>query len=719
MPALKSARESGTWILSLALCTVLSGPTWSDESAEETASVEEDARKAEEREEESSGLTEYVEVNDSFIPTFNTIATRLPVPLNLTPANIGVVSEPLLREQFAISLGDSLHNVSGVNVQTGSGIFDYFTLRGFDSLSSGMVMTDGVQEPEVTTYQLYNAEGIEVLKGPGGYLYGPNPLAGAVNIVRKQPVPNNFANLTGTVGSFGTVRGELDWNQMTMEGNGNFRLNGLWEQSDNYRDDKESTVRAINPGFAWKIGDASTLNFNLEYIRAEYGPDSGLPIYDGEIPDVPRRRSYQSPFDFSDQRLGRFQVDYENRMGDTLTLRNKTYYRSLDWETDGTVFVDVFPNQDTFAPEVHRSLTALDDRQRFIGNQFEAVMKLESGPVTHELLVGLETAWLGDEYTLEAGALPPMDLFDPVENATARPPTFPVDFFNPGTPGAADARSLVIAPYVIDQMKLSRKVQLLVGARYDNIDYEDQVNDISRDDSDVSPMLGVVYEPTTSLSLYANTGKSFAPASPRVSGDRKPEESRQVEIGLKKGFLGEKLRTTLAVYRLDRENIAIADDNEFTQQAGDQRSDGVELEIAAEPIPRLRTFFTYAYTYAELTSFTERTDVGLVEDHSGNTPAFVPRNLANLWVSYGFRNGIGVGGGARYIGSQYIAEDNAFEIDAALVLDALIYYDIKAWRLQLNLRNLTDQEYEIRGFGSQSVIPADPFAAYASFQYRF
>ena len=715
------------WTLPIALCAALSGPAWADEPSEETPRARPDESTDEKRDEQSSDLTEYVEVNDSFIPTSNTIATRLPVPLNLTPANIGVVSDSLLREQHAVNLGDSLHNVSGVNVQTGSGIFDYFTLRGFDSLTSGMVMTDGVQEPEATTYQLYNAEGVEVLKGPGGYLYGPNPLAGAVNIVRKQPVPNTFANLTGTVGSFGTVRGALDWNQMAMEGTGNFRLNGLWEQSDNYRDDKESTVWAINPGFAWKIGEASTLNFNLEYVRAEYGPDSGLPIYNGEIPDVPRQRSYQSPYDFSDQRLGRFQIDYENRIDDTLTLRNKTYYRSLDWETDGTIFNGVFPNQVTGAPEVYRTLTALDDLQQFAGNQFEAVMKLETGPVTHELLVGLETAWLGDEYTLEAGALLPIDLFDPVELATARPSMDPIDFLDPNTPGAADARSVVIAPYVIDQMKLSKRVQLLVGARYDNIDYEDRVNDVSRDDSDVSPMLGVIYAPTPSLSLYANSGRSFAPASPRVSGDLKPEESRQVEIGVKKGFLGEKLRTTFAVYRLDRENIAIPDDNGFSQQVGDQRSDGVELEIAAEPIPRLRTFFTYAYIDAELTNFTEFTIIGFDQngpvfgpvDRSGNTPAFVPKNLANLWVSYGFRNGIGVGGGARYIGSQYIAEDNAFEIDSTLVLDALIYYDIKAWRLQLNLRNLTDQEYEIRGFGAQSVIPADPFAAYASFQYRF
>ena len=94
-----------------------------------------------------------------------------------------------MREQNARVMGDALANVSNVNVQPGFGVTDYFTVRGFDSLSSGLILTDGAPEPEATYWQLYNVELVEVLKGPGGFLYGSNPLAGTVN----RSMPRNRA----------------------------------------------------------------------------------------------------------------------------------------------------------------------------------------------------------------------------------------------------------------------------------------------------------------------------------------------------------------------------------------------------------------------------------------------------------------------------------------------------------------------------------------------
>jgi hypothetical protein len=47
-----------------------------------------------------------------------------------------------------------------------------------------------------------------------------------------------------------------------------------------------------------------------------------------------------------------------------------------------------------------------------------------------------------------------------------------------------------------------------------------------------------------------------------------------------------------------------------------------------------------------------------------------------------------------------------------------VFYDLASWRLKLNLKNFTDEDYETRGFGSASVIPANPFAVYAGVEYR-
>ena len=115
----------------MTLLLLAGSPAWTEEPA------------SEENEPEESGLREYVEVNHSHLPTSNTIATKLPTPLRLTPANVGTVSAPLFEEQDAVLLGDSLVNVSGINVQTQAGVHDFFVIRGFDSISGSLILTDG------------------------------------------------------------------------------------------------------------------------------------------------------------------------------------------------------------------------------------------------------------------------------------------------------------------------------------------------------------------------------------------------------------------------------------------------------------------------------------------------------------------------------------------------------------------------------------------------
>ncbi len=66
------------------------------------------------------------------------------------------------------------------------------------------------------------------------------------------------------------------------------------------------------------------------------------------------------------------------------------------------------------------------------------------------------------------------------------------------------------------------------------------------------------------------------------------------------------------------------------------------------------------------------------------------------------------------MGSQFIAEDNVFALDGVLTFDAMIFYRIGAARLRLNVKNLTNREYFLRGFGGTSVIPAPPISAFFS-----
>ena len=647
------------------------------------------------------------------IPTSNTTATKMSVPLRLTPASVGVVTSALFESQDAIVLGDAMRNVSGVNAQTGFGVFDYFIVRGFESLSNSLVLTDGAAEPEVTFYNLYNVDRVEVLKGPGAFLYGGNPLSGTVNLVRKQPLFSKFFHASGSFGEFTSYRGTVDLGLASKPSGVAFRLNGLWQDSESYRDDKNNSNVSVNPAFTWRPNDRLTLDLNFEYVDSKYKSDAGLPLYNNEIVDVPRTRSYQSPFDSSDQNIYRGRVDFNFKASRLVTLRNKLYYTDLDWLSDGTLFNFVLPNAQG-SLDVYRTLTMLDDRQKLFGNQLEALWHFNTGAVNHRLLTGFELSQLADAFTLDVAGLPPIDAFNPVETAQAPGPVFQSQ--------TGDATSKVLAPYFVDHISFSEQVHVFIGGRYDVIDYEDKSVDLKRDFNQFSPMAGATFSPTSSFSVYASAGRAFAPPSTLVQGEREAEESTQFELGFKRQYYEGKLNTTLALYQLEKKNIAIPDDNGVTQQAGDQRSRGVELELAAQPTRTWQAFLAYAYNDAELTKFTEFVFDPFQNsfnffDRSGNTPAFAPKHLLSFWTNKEYDLGLGFGAGARYIGHQFIAEDNAYEMDSILTFDAMLYYRFGQWRGSVNFKNLTDRKYETRGFGTTSVIPANPFAVYGKLEF--
>ncbi len=671
--------------------------------------------------------TEFIFVEGSLplVPTANTIASKLPLPLRLTPNNVGMVTAALFGEQQANVLGDALINVSGINTQPGfGGVHDFFVARGFDSISSSLILTDGAPEPEATFYQLYNVELVEVLKGPGGFLYGSNPLAGTVNLVRKQPFANSGLRISTSGGSFSTFDGTIDANHGTADGRVAFRVNALVRGSSGYRDNRDSNATAVNPALTWQLADGHSLNANFEYARADFSPEAGIPLLFNEAPPVRLENDYNAASDRSEQNVYRFQLDYEGRLSDSVRIRNKLYYRGLDWLSDGTLLVGAFPEvSPAFVPTgrtiVARSQIQLDDQQSLLGNQFEAIFDFDTGDVHHSLLTGIETSRYADEFALDAFLLASVDLFKPVE-----PGSMPIPL---GSQGAGDARSIVIAPYAIDQITFADRLQVLAGARLDNIDFDDQRTGRSSNSSKLSPMLGAAWAANDEVSIYGNYSRSYAPPSPRAFEDLVPEESEQVELGIKLRILDGRAQATAAVYRLVRDNIAIPDDNGFTQQIGNQRSSGFELELAAEPGRGFRGVVSYAYNDAELTEFAERitgfSPFGVpfeqTLDHSGNRPAFAPEHLLNVWVSKTLDSGLGISLGARYIGNQFIAEDNAFNIDEALIVSGALAYDWSRYRISVNVQNLADSAYFVRGFGSQSITPGTPVAATLRLGYEF
>jgi TonB-dependent siderophore receptor len=646
-------------------------------------------------------------------------ATKLAAPLDAVPVSVSVIGAEVLQAQDARVLGDALHNVPGVNVASGFGAIDFFTIRGFDSVSSGLVLTDGAAEPEASFYHLYNVGRVEVVRGPAAYLYGGSPLSGTVNLLRKQPTSGRFADLRFSGGSFSTFEGTADANYAPASGKASYRINGLLRDSDNYRDDKANRVFAVNPSATWRLNDRTPLSVNVEYVDSSYKPDVGLPILNGQVANVPRTRSYQSPFDISDQTLLRLRADFQTGLGRNGTLRNKLYYTDLKWESQGSLISGAFP---AFPGEfaLVRAFSMLDDRQKLLGNQLEASWNFATGGARHTLLAGFEASRLADDYTLDVALLPFLGVFSPVESAA--PPFSPI----PGQSLAGDTRAIVLAPYLADQIAFAGdKLRVLAAARHDSVDYQDALTGTSRDAGQWSPMLGLLVSPTPKLSLYGNYSKAFAPPSSLVVGEREPEESTQYEGGVKSRFWDDRCALSVAAFQVERKNMAIPDQTGVTRQQGSGSSKGVEVELQAQLRPDVHAFASYAYTDTELTAFREllvfptQPPQFAILDHAGNRFAFAPKSVFNVWAQREPKRGLGIGAGARYVGRQFIAEDNAFEIDSYWLLDAMVSYKLGRATLRVNLKNLTDEKYYTRGFASAAVLPAAPFAAYGSIQVGF
>jgi TonB-dependent siderophore receptor len=650
--------------------------------------------------------------------TTETTVTKFPVSLQKLPASVSVIPKATFEEQDARVLGDALKNAPGLNVAPGFGTFDFFTIRGFDSLSTGLVMTDGAMEPESSFYPLYNVRRVEVVRGPAAFAYGPNPLSGAVNLVRKQPTGGRFADVSVGYGSFDEFIGSLDANATTGDGRLSVRLNGYYQNADGYRNDKAGDLAACNPAVTWRPDERTRLVLNVEYVAADFAPDSGIPVLQTTLADVDRKNSYQSQLDQSEQDIYRYRLDFDRKVNDRLSLRDKLYYTDFKWDSDGTLINGAFPSP-FGGMLVARTLVQLDDRQKLFGNQAEAVLSFKTGSLSHSLVGGFEVSHLGDQYTQDVAFLDLVDLDHPVDHTA--PPLFNI----PQLGQRGDASSLILAPYVVDQIALTSKLQATAGARLDVLDYDDPLNATTRDATHLSPLGGLVFTPVPSVSLYANAAAAFGPPSTQVIGPRDPEESRQFEIGAKASFLGGKGRFGAALYDLKRENIAIPDSTGVTRQQGDQSSKGLELDLTAEITPGWSTTFAYAFNDSELTHFAETVQIALdppafaIVDRSGNTAPFAPRHVFNLWTSTSVGHGLRLGLGARYVSEQFIAENNDFRIDGYFLLDAMASYTRGRVTASLNLKNITDQAYETRGFGPYSAIPGNPFGAYGRIAVAF
>src|ERR1700733_7472288 len=213
-----------------------------------------------------------------------------------TPQSITVVSNALISAQGDTRLEDALKNVPGITLNAGEGAArgDTVNLRGFSAFNDFFL--DGIRDAAVYNRDSFDADSIEVLKGPAAVLFGRGSTGGAINQVSKAPLLVPLESVTGVIGSNQLYRATADFNAPIGAASA-ARLNMMGESSEvAERDDVSNRRWGIAPAMAFGIGEKDSLVVNYLHQHLYNVPAIAV-IYALALQDaVPSNLSLENPF---------------------------------------------------------------------------------------------------------------------------------------------------------------------------------------------------------------------------------------------------------------------------------------------------------------------------------------------------------------------------------------------------------------------------------------
>ncbi len=623
------------------------------------------------------------------------------IALQDLPQSVQVINRTLIEEQNLQSLSDALVNVSGVVPSDESeSVLINPLIRGFRA----EIYVDGMPSygdtAVIDSSSLSAVDRIEVAKGPTSALYGGGigaPVGGLINLVTRTPQSDSAITARLLTGSFNTLAPSIDINHAVSDTIG-LRLNAERFSADDYIDEVSIDRLILNPSLSVQLSSRTRLLLRGLFSETEQREYSGLPAevaglpgvdpqrYTG-APDTPptevRNTSLHVTLDHS------FNADWQG----SLNLRR---YDSEFEEYSSFAYPAFYPLVGTQAAIITGQLPADTDQYTF-----DATLngRLTLAGMQHNVLVGAtldDTAYNGGL----AFNFAPIGVLDLASGSnTLRFGAIPA--LNPATDLVNNDYG-TRALYVQNQISLMSRLQLLLSARYSRYSLQEDSATAATDEhyTEIDPRIGLTYAINDSVSAFAGyaTGSRLSLYFNGSAGKAaKPQTSRSMEAGLKLNNRSLGLSGTIAAYTLTRRGIPTVDPTDpfFGQiQAGEQESEGIELDLLWEPSPAISVLASYGRTDARISepilSFAALYP-------SGNALARVPLESARIAGRYrvpgGALQGLGVGLGMQVTSSAPLTDANLWESDDYTVFDLNIDYSVRNYQIALSVANLLDKEY--------------------------
>jgi iron complex outermembrane recepter protein len=692
----------------------------------------------------SAGDTAAGPVN-GYVAARSSTGSKTNTPIEAIPQSVSVIGREEIDDRKALKVDEALRYTAGVASQTfgPDPDTDWFYIRGFQANQTGVYL-DGLPLYAYAfgAFQIdpFLLERVEVLKGPASVLYGGANPGGIVNLSRKRPTGDTFAYVEGGINNWGNAYIGADAGGVAGENNQwSYRVTGRVAGGDQFTDYSEDLRGTILPQITYTPDDTTKITAygyfaGLDEVR---NGSSFLPYY-GTVRRnsngfrIDREAFYGEP-DIDNQDRTQLLVGYEfEHAFEGWTLRQSARY---GWEKGSQIGPygygytgPLFGNGLQPAVPGVNELYRIGFDEEHVVNTFNADTSaewtLDTGPLNHSFLAGVEYRYYNMDQTQASGGATPIDLENPVYGVPQGEPFQYLD---------QDLTQQQVGIYLQDQIRFGKGWLVTLNGRFDYVDTEavspptlDFSPSFTSNDSALSGRAGLAYEFENGFTPYVSAATFFNPvfdATPVAGTDDEPfapEDGYQFESGFKYKPAGYDALITASVFHIVRQNVVqneqdpVVPNNKI--QIGEVTSTGFEIEAKANITENLKLLA--AFTAYDL-EITEDATAALV----GNTPFSVPEVIGALWLDYGIKDGtfkgVSFGGGVRYHGESWADNENNFKVPDAVLVDAAIRYEQEDWGVALNVTNLFDKYYVSGCQGVSSCGFGDSRTATLSAHYKW
>lgn len=632
---------------------------------------------------------------------------RLNAPLLEVPQNIQIVTPDALRDQQVISMSDGLiRNVSGaVRMEHWGDLYTNITSRGsqIQAFRNGFNVVNSFWGP--LTEDMSMVDHIEFVKGPSGFMLANGDPSGLYNVVTKKPTGQTKGEASITLGSFDLYRAGLDLDgKLSKDGRLLYRFNVAAQNKKSHRANEYNNRYTLAPVIAYQVDEKTRLTFEYNYQNANMSDVGSFYVFSpdgfGVLPVGFTSLSAGLPATNIQDHSAYVTLDhtFNDRWKITGQLSRFYYYQN------GT---SMWPSEVRADGTMIRSIGSWEAKSNMSMGQVFINGDVTTGTVRHRLLGGLDMAnkaymadW-GQSHALDLDTVP----FDPRHPNLGYPPNgYPV--FDYSTPLEQRAQTIgglmdqrYASGYVQDELGFfNNHLRLTLAGRYTYVKQSEWGSE-AKIAEQFTPRAGLSASLTRSTSLYVLYDQAFMPQNGKLADGKKvkPITGDNTEVGVKKDWWDGKWNTTLAVYRIMKNNELTADPNSppnsgLSIVVGQKMAQGVEFDLRGKIVTGLNLTANYAFTEAKVTRVTE----GVTSMKVGDVVPGFSKHTVNAWlnctVQQGAVKGLGISAGFTYLTGRATywdpSPDPSKIIPDYFKLDGGLSYEKDNFKITTNIFNI-------------------------------